>query len=126
MVLMESNKRILLVEDDEVILSLLKELLERKNYAVACATNGQEALAYLRSAAALPAVILLDLMMPVMDGFEFMKEQSADEYLKQIPVIAMSADSQIKERLRNTTAREYFKKPVKIEHVLKTIAHYIN
>ena len=121
---MKCNKHILLVEDDEVILSLLKELLENANYSVDCAQNGAEALHLLRSKAQLPSLILLDLMMPVMDGFQFMEAQSQDASLNQIPVVAMSADSQIKERLRNTPAKEYFRKPLKIASVLETVGRY--
>ena len=121
---MASNRQILLVEDDEVILHLLKELLEGAGYQVASAGNGQEALGFLRSGADRPSIILLDLMMPVMDGFEFMSAQKEDPALAKIPVIAMSADNQIKEKLRETTACDYFKKPAKIATILELIEHY--
>lgn len=116
--------KILLVEDDEVILNLLKEILENNSYHVECAHNGQEALEILRNSDQLPSLILLDLMMPLMDGFQFMREQTKDDKIRSIPVVAMSADSQIKEKLRGTTAQGYFKKPVKISTLLETIEHH--
>lgn len=118
---MSSKKLVLIIEDDEVISSLLQEFLESENFRVASAVNGEEGLSLLSSTEDLPTVILLDLMMPVMDGFQFMKAQAKNETLKNIPVIAMSADNQIKEKLQGSTAKAYFKKPVNIMKLLESI-----
>jgi CheY-like chemotaxis protein len=121
---MEFKKHILIIEDDEVILSLLKELLESENYYISTAENGETALALLSEkikTKSKPDLILLDLMMPVMNGFQFMKKQSEDPEIKNIPVVVMSADSQIKEKLRNTTAVTFFRKPVKIATIIEII-----
>lgn len=118
---MENKKSILLVEDDEVILSLLKELLENHNYLVDCAHNGVQALRSLRDNPDLHSLILLDLMMPIMNGLQFIEEQSKDSAIRSIPVIAMSADNQLKNRLSGPNIVGYFTKPIKIDFLIETI-----
>jgi DNA-binding response OmpR family regulator len=81
---------VLVVEDDPTIRSGMVTLLERAGYAPICAANGQEALDLLRSGVRVKA-ILLDLMMPVMDGWTFRREQLRDPHLAHIPVIVLSA-----------------------------------
>ena len=81
---------VLIVDDDRAILSGLSELLEGEGYAVATATDGLEALAQLR-AGLRPCVILLDLMMPVMDGWDFRYEQLKDPDLKDLPIVVVTA-----------------------------------
>lgn len=122
---MPMPKQIFLIEDDEVISSLLKEILEGASYHVVTATDGQDALAQLEARQAdPPALILLDLMMPKMDGFQFMSALSLHEAFKDIPIIAMSADSQIKQKLHNTMASTYVKKPLKISALLEVVREY--
>ncbi|HET6343273.1 MAG TPA: response regulator, partial [Myxococcota bacterium] len=70
-----STNHILLVENDRDIQETLRELLTEEGYDVAMANNGQEALTYLRTASRRPDAILLDLMMPVMDGLQFREAQ---------------------------------------------------
>jgi CheY-like chemotaxis protein len=81
---------VLIIDDDSNSREALAELLADEGYVVAAAANGAEGLAYLRSGQ--PAhVILLDLMMPGVDGWDFRAEQKRDAALAQIPVIVMSA-----------------------------------
>src|SRR5690242_9166848 len=82
---------LLVVEDDRDVRDSLVEHLRDRGCDVVAAWNGQEALAHLRGNA-LPDLILLDLMMPVMDGWQFRVEQKRDPQLASIPVLAMSAD----------------------------------
>ena len=82
--------RILLVDDDGDLREGVAEALEASGHAVVRAANGKEALAALRDGE-LPGVILLDLLMPVMNGWQFCKQQKGDPALARIPVIAMSA-----------------------------------
>ena len=119
------QKLILVVEDDESIRESVVELLESENYHVAAATNGQEALDYLRSAPVLPNLVLLDLMMPVKDGFEFRTEMLADSRFDCVPVIVMSADGHMQEKKLRSSAREYLKKPVDIDDLLRAVSHHI-
>ncbi|BDG04041.1 response regulator [Anaeromyxobacter oryzae] len=87
---MRAPARILLVEDDLSIRETIAELLAEEGYAVTCAANGAEALDLLSSDAA-PSLILLDLMMPVMDGWAFRSAQRRDPRLASIPVLVLSA-----------------------------------
>jgi CheY-like chemotaxis protein len=81
---------VLLVEDDAAVVSSLGEALREEGLDVAAARNGREALALLRQGLR-PSIIVLDLMMPVMDGWDFRYEQLLDPTLKEIPVVVITA-----------------------------------
>ena len=83
--------RIMVIEDDPDFREALIACLEQERYDVVAATNGRAGLELLQWGV-VPRAILLDLMMPVMDGWEFRRHQLADEALASIPVIVMSAD----------------------------------
>ena len=85
-----NGRRILVVEDDRDIRESLQDLLEVEGYAVTTAENGRDALEQLQRMDA-PSVILLDLMMPVMSGDEFLRELRKDGALASIPVLVVSA-----------------------------------
>lgn len=87
---MALHPRILLIEDDPALRTALAEVLEERGYEVACAGNGRQALDALGHAPA-PSAILLDLAMPVMDGWAFRTEQQRDPRLASIPTIVLSA-----------------------------------
>jgi CheY-like chemotaxis protein len=80
----------MIVEDDEMIRESMKLLLELEGYEVLLAGNGKQALDLLASGRR-PNLILLDLMMPVMDGYEFLRARARDPELHRIPVIVVSA-----------------------------------
>jgi CheY-like chemotaxis protein len=84
---------VLVVEDDQDVRTSLVQVLEGEGYVVSAAENGREALDMLRAPAQLPELILLDLMMPVMNGRHFLEEQSRDPRLAPIPVLVMTASS---------------------------------
>src|SRR6266478_285957 len=79
---------VLVVEDDEGLREMMAQLLTLEGFQTASVANGQEALAYLH-ARSRPEVILLDLMMPVIDGWEFRRHQQADPALAGVPVIVL-------------------------------------
>src|SRR6476619_7846857 len=81
---------ILVVDDDSDIRDSLREVLEDEGYTVACVGNGREALEYLHRAPR-PRVILRDLMMPVMDGWQFRREQKQDADIANIPLVVITA-----------------------------------
>ena len=83
-------KKILVVDDDPNLQEALADLLESKGYNVTSADNGLTALEVLRKSEA-PCLILLDLMMPVMDGHEFLAQLGADSALANIPVVVVTA-----------------------------------
>jgi CheY-like chemotaxis protein len=81
---------VLIVDDDVSVRIALKELFETEGYAVALAANGRAALNQLRGGLR-PCVVLLDLMMPVMDGWDFRAEQLTDPEIKDVPVFILTA-----------------------------------
>jgi CheY-like chemotaxis protein len=119
-------RSVLVVEDDKDIREALKDVLESEGYTVQSASNGERALAYLKSAAELPSVILLDLMMPVMDGFQFRTAQLADAKLAKVPVVVMSANASVEDKTAVIGAHAYLKKPVDIDQVIAMVAQFAN
>jgi CheY-like chemotaxis protein len=91
---------IFIVDDDTDVRNALSELLEAEGFSVDGAANGREALARLRSGGVHPAVILLDLMMPGMDGWDFRSEQMRDPDLAAVPVVIVSASGFSSESIR--------------------------
>jgi CheY-like chemotaxis protein len=115
-----SKKTILVVDDDDDVRDAVSELLENHGYAVVPASNGKEALHELKMQEVRPAMILLDLMMPIMDGQEFCAEQQADPDLRNIPVVVFSAfdpGSAQKDLPR-------VEKPVQAEQLLDSVDHW--
>src|SRR5579862_5702147 len=86
------NRAILIVDDDAAATDSLTDILTAESYTVSTAKNGKEALEHLRSAP-LPRLIILDLFMPEMDGWEFRREQLKDAKLRDIPVVVMTGAS---------------------------------
>lgn len=119
----EEQKKILLVEDDEAILESMRELLEMEGYAVDSAMNGAEALKILRANDP-PSLILLDIMMPVMDGYQFREAQLADPKLASIPVIVMTAAGRVELAKTRLPSDQYIKKPIDIEQLLTAVKTY--
>lgn len=119
--------RILVIDDCPDIQWLLRTLLESKGYEVACSSNGAEALSQLDSHDELPDLILVDLRMPVMDGFDFLTSQRATPRLRDIPTVVMSADGDDKStRLRtqapdNGKSPDVLMKPLSIKSILTAI-----
>lgn len=115
-----TRKRVLIVEDEEATREMLAMLLESEGYAVAAAANGEEALSSLRQRER-PDVILLDLMMPVMDGWQFRRIQRRDPALGDIPVIIVSAAGDIGQTAVALSAASFLEKPVEPAHLFATI-----
>ncbi len=114
-------KSILVVEDDHEIRRSLKQILESEGYEVVARANGQEALDYLAGCAQLPCLILLDLMMPVVNGWEFREMQKQDERLRDVPVVAISATAQIISRF---DAADFLYKPIQLDVLLMLVQRY--
>ena len=117
---MKGRPCVLIVEDDEMLRRSLRDLLHDEGFAVAEAVNGRAALDYLRQEPA-PSVILLDLMMPVMTGREFLEHQLRDAALAKIPVVVLSA---VDEASRAVSAQEHLSKPFRIEELLAALSRY--
>jgi CheY-like chemotaxis protein len=116
----ETTKSVLVVEDDVAIRAALCELLEFEGYKVYQAIDGKQALETLK-AGLRPDLILLDLMMPVMSGSRFREEQMVDPSIAHIPVIVLSADSNIKNVSEKLRINRFLRKPVNLDELLATI-----
>jgi CheY-like chemotaxis protein len=109
---------ILIVEDDRDTREMLERFLELEGFTVRCAENGRAALDVLHREGA--CVILLDLMMPVMNGWEFRRVQSSDPRLSTIPVVVVTAAGR-REQIPAIDAHAWLSKPVDFDRLLETI-----
>jgi CheY-like chemotaxis protein len=109
------------VDDDAEVRELLRVWLESTGYEPDCVRDGREALTYLRSHANTCAV-LLDLMLPTMDGHQFRAAQLRDRSLAWIPVVVMSGAVDAAEKTRAFAARAFISKPLDLEQVRRTLA----
>jgi len=119
------NDRILIVEDNEVNLDIFGEIFE-DDFEVSMVKDGQQALDVIYDY--MPKLILLDVMMPNMDGYEVCKHIRMDEKLKDIKVIMVSARAMESERKRGMEvgADEYITKPFDEDALLETVRAYMN
>jgi CheY-like chemotaxis protein len=116
-------KSILLVEDTTQLRDSLKKLLEQQGYSVITARDGRAALRKLRSGEP-PALILLDLRMPGMSGWEFREEQKKQPDVASIPIVVLTAVGHVEERTATLGAVAYLQKPFTFEQLLETVRRY--
>lgn len=116
----EERHPVLVVEDEPDIRDLMVAVLESEGYAVRAAAHGAEALAQLQAGSP-PCVILLDLMMPVMDGWTFCREKEKFPELAAIPVVVVSAVSKHDPRNPCAGAVAHLAKPIEIGALLAAI-----
>jgi CheY-like chemotaxis protein len=117
---MASSGYILIVEDDDDIREALTQILELEGYAVREAANGREALD-ISARQPTPSLILLDLMMPVMDGWQFRSEQLKDPALSKVPVVVISADASVHEKVASFGAASVLPKPISLDRLLRAV-----
>ena len=113
--------RVLVVEDDNDLRESICAVLTDAGYTSWAAENGEVALERARTER--PCVILLDLMMPIMNGWEFRSEQLRDPELSSIPVIIMTADGRASEKAHSLHA-DYLKKPITLDALLHLVDDY--
>jgi CheY-like chemotaxis protein len=114
---------ILIIEDDEDIRANLAAILLLKGFAVIESANGKEALQRMRAEVP-PSVILLDLRMPIMNGWEFLAALGEDAQLAKIPVIICSGDGSIDPRTIARNAIAYLRKPFELSELLDLVAPF--
>ncbi len=121
-----STPSVLIVEDDELTSSLLRFLLERERYTVELAVDGRAGLTHIQSHAP-PSIVLMDVMLPFLDGFELLRELRANEAWRNTRVIMLSAKSQGSEiaRALDAGADDYLIKPFKPEELFARIRRYL-
>jgi len=116
--------KILVVEDNEDIRDAVAESLEDAGYGVWLAANGAIAMNALRESNDLPCLILLDLMMPVMDGAEFLQKMRSDPRLSALPVVVVTADGSAITKAITLGTHGGMRKPVQLNELLSTVSKY--
>ncbi len=111
----------LIVEDDADLRDMMSQFVSLEGFRAATAANGLEALGYLRRRPA-PKLILLDLMMPVMDGWEFQRERRRHPSLVDVPVVVLSALDE--SRALDAATHGFMKKPLDFERLLQIVRTY--
>ncbi|MEI7527339.1 MAG: response regulator [Elusimicrobiota bacterium] len=115
---------VLVVDDDKTTCDVISSVLAGQGYRTACAGNGKEALAYLRSASRPPRLILLDLMMPEMTGWEFRKVQQNDPALAGIPVAIITGLPDTEEKAAAIGAVDVLYKPSRVETLTAVVSRF--
>ena len=123
---MKKNEKILLVEDDLYASETLKFALEAKGHKVALATNGRDALNMVNSE--IPQLIILDIMMPKMDGYHFCRLLKFDAKFQHIPVIIVSSKIQEADKKLGLACggNEYITKPYDLNILINTVKKYLD
>jgi len=113
--------KILLVEDNEMNRDMLSRRLERKGYQIVLALDGAEGLQMARTSS--PDLILMDMSLPVIDGWEATRQLKADEATRQIPVIALTAHAMAtdEEKARAAGCDDFDTKPIELPRLLAKI-----
>ena len=106
----QAKRRVLIVEDEEINQQILSMILEQE-YEVLLANNGQDALDILQKEYSTISLVLLDLVMPVMDGFEVLRRIEDDPALKRIPVIVLTSDKSAEIESLKLGAQDFIVKP---------------
>ncbi len=122
---MSQKAKVLIVDDEPNNVDFLEQALEDSGYQLITATNGQEALNKIQSEQ--PDLVLLDLAMPIMDGFAVLERVKADSTLRNIPVIIISAEHDSKSVVRGIKqgAEDYLTKPVNASLLVKKVKEYL-
>jgi CheY-like chemotaxis protein len=122
-----SLRRVLIVEDDDALREALSDVLSGEGFSVAAAADGLEALDLLRlSEGPNPSVILLDLMMPRMNGWQFRAAQQTDERISGIPVVVLSAVPHLAQEAESLGLSQgsWIRKPVPLANLLAILARH--
>ena len=120
-----SSPSVMVVDDDPDILEVTRFVLENAGYRVATAANGADALASLRGREK-PGLILLDLMMPVMNGWQFRAEQMRDPELASVPVVVITGAGNAAARAAPAGVAGLLEKPVDLDTLLSAVGRYCN
>jgi CheY-like chemotaxis protein len=122
---LSSAAKVLVIEDDENIRETLGIILRSEGLDVQVAPDGIQALALLRGEF-FPSLILVDLMMPNMDGETFIARLKEDPELCRLPVVIMSGHNEVREKALRLSAEAFLVKPVGMEEVLSVVRQFVS
>ena len=120
----KTSEGILVVDDDDDVRDTIVQCFTDEGYQVSGARHGQEALEKLRDGSTLPCVILLDIMMPVMDGRAFRAAQLLDPRLCDIPIVVVTANANLGEMEAELKTSGALRKPVSLKQLFKIAEQY--
>jgi CheY-like chemotaxis protein len=124
------GQKVLLVDDDARNIFALSSVLERRGMQVLTATTGREAIALLESESSEPgvAIVLMDIMMPEMDGYQTMEVIRANPAFRRLPIIALTAKAMKgdREKCLEAGASDYLAKPVNVEQLLSALRNWLH
>ena len=117
------KKRIVAVDDSNMVLKTLKNVLDKEDYELHAFSSGTRALEYLEHKEKMPDLIILDIEMPIMNGYEVLKRIKKIPYLRRTPVIFLTSNSQKKEVMKAAAdgVNDYVIKPIDKDILLKKI-----
>jgi CheY-like chemotaxis protein len=120
------RKRVLVVDDDPLVVKILRDPLERAGYDVNVASHGLEALKKVKEKR--PDLIILDILMPLLDGFKVARLLKFDKRFKDIPIIVLTSRATEGERKmgEQVGANEFLYKPFRLPQVLDVVQRYLN
>ena len=123
---MPESKKILIVDDEQDIVETLKFILEAHSYTCFCAYNGEDGLNMAKEI--MPDLIILDVMMPKINGYKISRLLKYDNKYKNIPIIMVTARSQEQDKLigEETGVNEYISKPFELEEILAVVKKYLD
>jgi CheY-like chemotaxis protein len=119
-----NDHHLLVVDDDDDIREALSSIIRQEGYSVDEARHGRAALDFLRKATPKPCVILLDLMMPVMSGWDLVGELSRDEDLRTIPIVLVTADARGATSDPRTQALPVVGKPLDLARLMSLVEQF--
>lgn len=123
----QPSPSVLVVEDDEHILHILKFMLERQGYRVVHAADGRAASSYIASATDLPGLVLLDVMLPYVDGFELVSLIRARSEWADVPIVMLTAKTTERDIIRalDAGANDYIVKPFQPNELLARVRRFL-
>jgi CheY-like chemotaxis protein len=116
-----SASEVLVVEDDPNLREVYADVLAAEGYEVSVAANGKEALAILSDGAARPCVVVLDLRMPVMDGWDLAARMRDSQQWQSLPIIVVAAHYLVADEARRIGAAAWLQKPVSLTHLVSAV-----
>ncbi len=115
--------KILLVDDDQDFLQLLEYDFKKKGYSIVTASNGEEGLE--KAASDKPALIVLDIKMPKMDGYTFVRRLKKDPDTKDIPLIVLTSYEPMKDMFQLEGVSDYIVKAANMDNLIKAVEKYV-